>query len=121
MVSNTIGSFQISHLARVVIEVADGLVRNCIQAQVVKKLQQVLNISFLGHRHTVLWETPVTVSPCTAAQARSLSEVYPDYLTLEVSNASSFAASTAEMEEASRELLVKAAEMVNSGMVHEAS
>ncbi|KAJ3189503.1 hypothetical protein HDU85_003134 [Gaertneriomyces sp. JEL0708] len=54
------GSFQISHMARISIEVADG--------------------------HTVIWETPVIVAPCTAAQARSLCQVYPDFLTTDVTN-----------------------------------
>ncbi|KND00119.1 uncharacterized protein SPPG_04461 [Spizellomyces punctatus DAOM BR117] len=87
--SGTWGTFQVSHMARVTIEVADG--------------------------HTVLWETPVTVAPCTAAQARSLVVAYPDYLNLaETSNPSSATASTAELEEVSREILVKAAQMVNA-------
>ncbi|KAI8816824.1 uncharacterized protein EV422DRAFT_271003 [Fimicolochytrium jonesii] len=82
------GTFQVSHIARITIEVADG--------------------------HTVLWETPVTVASATAEQARTLAAAYPDYTSLDESVANSVSASNANLEEASRGLLLKAAEMVNS-------
>ncbi|TPX55682.1 hypothetical protein PhCBS80983_g05111 [Powellomyces hirtus] len=82
------GSFQVAHLARVTIEVADG--------------------------HTVLWETPITISSASAAQSRTLAAAYPDYTSLTAETAQSVTASTASLEENSRGVLRKAAEMVNA-------
>ncbi|KAJ3154330.1 hypothetical protein HDU89_008398 [Geranomyces variabilis] len=82
------GSFQIAHLARVTIEVADG--------------------------HTVLWETPITITSASAAQARTLAATYPDYTSMTPEEAAAITASTASVEENSRSVLRKAADMVNS-------
>ncbi|KAJ3007011.1 hypothetical protein HKX48_009359 [Thoreauomyces humboldtii] len=80
------GSFQITHTARVTIECADG--------------------------HTVLWETPITISSCTASQARALNATYPTYTSLAREEVAGVVRETAGKEEADRQALRKAGEMV---------